>query len=70
MNCAKQALDGIRKGIQDKKIDPEYARKKVVKLIECKKKHLDEYSPVLVTNIGEIVGCKEHQDFLESIGKN
>ncbi len=64
---AKQALEAVEAAVQSKMLEPEQIRKKLEKISELKKENLSNYTPVLVTKIGEVVGCKEHKDFLASI---
>lgn len=66
---AKKALEGLKAALKDKTLKPEIVKDRAQRILNSKKTHLADYSPVYIPEIEKQVNSRQSQLFIEELNK-
>jgi beta-N-acetylhexosaminidase len=67
MEDCRLAYQSVQEAIKVKELSHEQIEEKLIRIRDCKKRHLSDYKPVDITQISEFINTPEHQAVLDKI---
>lgn len=69
MSAARDALNGLKEALKKKEIKNEVVKDRIQRVLNSKKRHLADYSPVYIPELGKKVNSRQSQLFIENLNK-